>query len=94
MHIDKAKKRIAKQVKKGFKGYPQISIEYFGDKPDIASHVVVQFTLEENSPVQEERFASQFDAREDETIQTALLKIIERANANTVIEISGVNLAK
>jgi hypothetical protein len=86
MHVDKAKKRIAKQVKKGFKGYPQISIIYLGDTPELANQVVVQFTLEEGSEVQEEKFASQTDAREDETIQTALVKIIERANASTVLE--------
>jgi hypothetical protein len=86
MHVDKAKKRLAKHVKKGFKGYPLIAIEYFGEKPDCATQVVVQFTPEEGSEVLEERFTSQNDARADETIQTALLKIVERANANTVTE--------
>jgi hypothetical protein len=94
MHVDKAKKRIAKQVKKGDKGYPQISMRYFGDSPDCASSVVVQFILEEGATVQEERFASQSDAREDETIQTALVKIIERSNANTVIEFPGISVVK
>ena len=41
MNLDKAKKRIAKQVKKGFKGYPQISIAYFGESSDFASEVIV-----------------------------------------------------
>lgn len=92
MQIDKAKKRIAKQVKKGFKGYPQISIEYFGPQPDFATEVAIQFTLEEGAEPQEERFASQTDVREDEVVQTTLLKIIERANANSVVEISGVSI--
>jgi hypothetical protein len=92
MHVDKAKKRIAKQVKKGFKGYPQISIEYFGTHASCATLVVVQFTLEENSEVQEERFASQSDAREDETIQTALIKIIDRASAISVVQVPTLTL--
>lgn len=92
MQVDKAKKRIAKQVKKGFKGYPQITIKYLGQSPDCATSVVVQFMLEECADMQEERFASQSDAREDETIQTALVKIIERADANSVIELPGVEL--
>ena len=94
MHVDKAKKRIAKQVKKGFKGYPQIAIEYFGATTDCASEVSVSFTLEEGSEVQKERFVSQSDAREDETIQTTLVKIIERANANSVFEAETVTIIK
>lgn len=90
MNLDKAKKRIAKQVKKGFKGYPQISLSYFGESADVATEVVVRFTLEEGAEPQEERFATKTDAREDEVIQSALVKIIERANANTVVEIEGV----
>jgi hypothetical protein len=93
MHIDKAKKRIAKQVKKGFKGYPQISVEYFGENSDCATEVVVFFTLEEGAVPQEERFISDTDARESEVIQTTLVKIIERSNAHSVVEILGVSSA-
>ncbi|NRA72657.1 MAG: hypothetical protein HRU24_16720 [Gammaproteobacteria bacterium] len=91
MNVDKAKKRIEKQVKKGFKGYPQISLEYFGKNVDCATVVVVQFILAEGAEVQEERFVSETDARESEVIQSALVKIIERANATSVIEIKGVS---
>lgn len=94
MNIDKAKKRIAKQVKKGFKGYPQITIKYFGENSDCATELVVQFLLEEAAEVQEERFASDSDARENEVIQSALVKIIERANASSVIEVEGVLIKK
>jgi hypothetical protein len=40
----------------------------------------------------EERFSSETDARESEVIQTALVKIIERANATSVIEAAGVSI--
>ena len=92
MNVDKAKKRLAKQIDKGFKGYPLISIEYFGSTIDVATQVVVQFTLEEGSDAQEEIFASKIDAREDETIQTSLVKIIERAGAASVTQKDGVSL--
>lgn len=92
MNVDKAKKRLAKQIDKGFKGYPLISIEYFGNTTDVATQVVVQFTLEEGSDAQEEIFASKIDAREDETIQTSLVKIIERAGAASVTQKDGVSL--
>ncbi len=94
MHVDKAKKRIAKQVKAGFKGYPQISLQYFGENTDCATEVAVQFTLEEGAEAQEERFTSETDARESEVIQSALVKIIERAGATSVIELAGVTVKK
>ncbi|QJR82789.1 hypothetical protein CA267_008230 [Alteromonas pelagimontana] len=90
MNLEKAKKRIAKHVNKGFKGYPLISLTYYGDSKDVANAVVISFTAEENEEVQEQRFASATDVREDEVIQTTLLKIIERANACSVVEAPGV----
>ncbi|PSL13394.1 hypothetical protein CLV44_11229 [Marinobacterium halophilum] len=94
MNVDKAKKRIAKQVKKGFKGYPQISLAYFGKTADCATEVVVTFTAEEGAEPQEQRFSSENDVRNDESIQSVLLKIIERADANSVVEVDGVSLIK
>ena len=96
MNVDKAKKRIAKQVKKGFHGYPLVSLEYvgkehFGKAPDSATEVVISFTMEEGADPQKQTFVSGGDAREDETIQSTLLKIIERADAKTVTEIDGIS---
>jgi hypothetical protein len=94
MNLDKSTKRIAKRVKKGFQGYPQISLAYFGESTDCANQVVIGFTQEEGAQVQEQTFSSKEDARQDETIQTTLLKIIERAEAKTVLETAGVALNK
>lgn len=90
MNLDKSKKRIAKKVKNGFQGYPQITLSYFGDTENLATKVVVSFLLEAGADAQEESFASTSDVRKDETIQTTIVKIIERAEAKTVIEIAGV----
>ena len=49
MNVDKAKKRILKRVQRGFKGYPQISLEYFGKTTDLATEVVITFLPEENA---------------------------------------------
>ncbi len=94
MNLDKSTKRIAKRVKKGFQGYPQISLAYFGESESCATEVVIGFILEEGAEAQEEKFSSKGDARKDETIQTTLLKIIERADAKTVIEAAGVSIIK
>ena len=91
MNLDKAKKRIAKQVKKGFNGYPQVSIAYFSQAPDtdVATDVIISFIMEEGAEPQEQKFVSKTNAREDEAIQSIILKIIERAEANTVSEVEG-----
>ena len=94
MNLDKSTKRIAKRVKKGFQGYPQISLAYFGESVDCATEVVVGFIQEEGAAVQEQTFTSKIDARKDETIQTTLLKVIERADAKTVLEVEGIALIK
>ncbi|EGR0264779.1 hypothetical protein FMH13_17790 [Vibrio cholerae] len=86
MNVDKAKKRILKRVQRGFKGYPQISLEYFGKTTDFATEVVITFVPEENAEAQIQRFTSYKDVRDDEAIQSVLLKIIERADAATVLE--------
>ena len=92
MNVDKAKKRIEKQVKKGFRGYPLICIEYFGQSRDYASEVVITFTSEENAKPQQQKFISKDNAREDETIQSVIVKTIERTNANTVTEVTNTSL--
>jgi hypothetical protein len=94
MNLDKSTKRIAKRVKKGFQGYPQISITYFGESVDLATEVVVGFIMEEGSAVQEQKFSSKSDVRKDETIQTTLLKVIERAGAKTVLETASISIIK
>ena len=90
MNLDKSKKRIAKKVKMGFQGYPQITIEYFGTNPNCANEVSIKFTLEEGASVQEERFSSKDDVRENEVIQSAIVKMIERSEAKTVLQTAGV----
>jgi hypothetical protein len=92
MNIDKSKKRIAKKVKMGFKGYPQVTFSYFGETEDMATEVVVTFVLDEGVEPQEQRFAGKDDVREDEVIQSALVKIMERTDAKTVLEVEGTAL--
>lgn len=94
MNLDKSTKRIAKRVKRGFQGYPQISISYFGKTADCASEVLIGYIAEENASVQEQRFQCESDARTDETLQTTLLKVIERADAKTVLEDKAVTITQ
>ena len=92
MNLDKSKKRIAKKAKMGFQGYPKISLTYFGKTTDHADGVLVEFILDEGVEAQVERFSSKIDAREDEVIQSALVKMIERSEAKTVIQAEAISV--
>jgi len=92
MNLDKSKKRIAKRAKMGFQGYPKISISYSGKSASHADEVRVEFVMEEGAEAQLERFASKIDAREDEAIQSALVKMIERSEAKTVVQVDTVTV--
>ncbi|MEZ0151927.1 MAG: hypothetical protein AB9Q18_06505 [Candidatus Reddybacter sp.] len=94
MNLEKAKKRIAKKVKMGFQGYPEISISYFGSTADIAEQVAVSFVAEEGEAPMEERFQSKSDVREDQVIQSAIVKMIERSEAKTVKQAEDVGVVK
>ena len=84
MNLEKSKKRIAKKVKMGFQGYPEISISYFGSTTDIAEQVAVSFVAEEGVAAMVEHFNSKSDARKDQVIQSAIVKMIERSGAKTI----------
>ena len=92
MKLEKSKKRIAKKIKMGFQGYPEISIAYSGQSKALADGVIVTFVAEEGAKPMEERFQTKSDAREDEVIQSAIVKIIERSEAKTVKLIEGITL--
>lgn len=91
MQLEKSKKRIAKRARMGFQGYPKISFSYYGKSGTHADEVLVEFILEEGAEIQTERFSSKIDAREDEVIQSALVKMIERSGAKTVLQSEGVS---
>ncbi len=77
----------------GFQGFPTISLTYYGKTTSHANEVMIEFVLEEGADTQVERFSSKIDAREDEVIQSAIVKMIERSEAKTVVQIDGVLIA-
>tara|TARA_R110001592_G_scaffold43362_2_gene140544 strand:- start:4091 stop:4354 length:264 start_codon:yes stop_codon:yes gene_type:complete len=86
MNIDKAKKRIAKRIKMGFQGYPAITISYKLDENKVASAVLLSLVIEENAPAQEQAFQSKGCVHDDDSIQSAIVKMIERCEVKTVQE--------
>jgi hypothetical protein len=90
MNLEKSKKRIAKKVTMGFQGYPTIGITYAGPNEGLATEVFLELVFEEGSEPQIEKFATESDIREDETIQSAIVKMIERSGAQSVTLSKGV----
>ena len=84
MNLEKAKKRILKKVNMGFHGYPVIAITYHGPSATLATRVSINFIAEEGAEPLTETFSTETDIREDESIQSTIVKIIERANAQSV----------
>lgn len=78
----------------GFQGYPELSIQYQGNSKDTAEYVAVSFVAEEGASPMEERFQSNTDAREDEAIQSAIVKMIERSQAKTVRQAEAIEIIK
>lgn len=90
MNIDKSKKRIAKKIKMGFQGYPELSIAYSGSHADLAQQVTISFVEEQGAEPMLQSFTSTADAREDEIIQSTIVKVMERSGAKTVVLVPGV----
>lgn len=92
MNLEKSQKRISKKVKKGFQGYPLITISYFGPTNELATKVVVGFKLDENSEELIEKFSTEMDIREDISVQTTIIKIIDRSGAESVTLAEGITI--
>ncbi len=91
MNLDKANKRLSKKINKGFQGYPSVTIAYYGPNDKLATKVVLGYIAEENAEAQIETFITKTDIREDITVQTAIIKIIERSGAKSVCLTEGVS---
>lgn len=92
MNLEKSKKRISKKVKMGFQGYPVIGITYSGPTDSLATEVFLELISEEGAEPQSEKFSTESDIREDETIQSVIVKMIERSGAKSVTLSKGVKL--
>ena len=90
MKIDRSKKRISKKVKKGFQGYPLVTIAYYGPNKSKATKVAVGVLLEEHGDITMERFFSEDEIRNDPEIQSSIIDIITTVGAKSVSAVDGV----
>ena len=78
----------------GFHGYPTIKITYSGPNEALANAVSLELVMEEGAAPQSEMFSTEGDIREDETIQSAIVKMIERSGVQSVTMAEGVIVSK
>ncbi len=90
MNLEKSKKSISKKAKMGFQDYPTIEICYSGPNDSLANEVILELVLEEGAEPQTEKFATVNEIREGEPIQSAIVKMIERSGAQSVVLNEGV----
>ena len=76
MKLDRAKKRISKKVKKGFQGYPIVTIAYYGPNKKTASKVAVGVIENEDGEAEVQQFFSDQDVRNDENILESVVQIL------------------
>ena len=74
----------------GFQGYPTMGITYSGPNEGLATEVSLEFVSDLGAEPQTECFSTESDIREDEAIQSAIVKMIERSGAQSVTLSEGV----
>jgi hypothetical protein len=84
MNLEKSQKRILKKVKMGFQGYPVMTIVYSGEDKALPTTVSLAFVIEEGAEPQTETFVTEGNIRDDETVQSAIVKMIERSGVQSV----------
>lgn len=65
-----------------------LSLTYSAETANKATQLLLAFVLQEGAVAMEQRFSSAEDVRQDEVVQSVLVKIIERCDANTVTEVA------
>ena len=84
MKLERSKKRISKKAKKGFQGYPLLTIAYYGPTNKLATKVAVGVIESEGSEPEMEKFILEKDVRNDFEVQAAIIEILEKSGAKSV----------
>lgn len=84
MNLEKMKKRISKKAKKGFQGYPVLTIAYYGPNNKHATKVAVGVLESEDGEPEMKRFILEHDVRNDSEVQAAIIEILEKSGAKSV----------
>ena len=85
--LERARKRLGKRAKKGFRGYPVATIAFYGPDDTRATKLAVSIVPAENADVADLRrwFSEGADIRNDADVAEEALAFINAAEARSVI---------
>ena len=85
--LERARKRLGKRVKKGFRGYPVATVALYGPDDTVATKLTVGIVPAENAEVTDLRrwFSEGSDIRNDVDVAEEVLAFITEAEAKSVV---------
>jgi hypothetical protein len=85
--LDRARKRLGKKARRGFRGYPVATIAVYGPDDTTATKLAVGIVPGEHAEVSDLRrwFSAGADIRNDATVAREVLGFIDAAGAKSVI---------
>jgi hypothetical protein len=90
--LERARKRLTKRAKRGFRGYPVATIALYGPDDIRATKLTVGIVPAENADVAELRrwFSEGIDVRNDAAVAREVLAFIEAAGSRSVVMTEGI----
>ena len=83
---DLDRKALSKKAKRGFRGYPDATVAFYGPDADRATKVAVSLVPAEGAqPTVVERWFSESDARRDPAVAKRILAFVQQHAARTVV---------
>jgi hypothetical protein len=85
--VERARKRLSKRAKKGFRGFPVATLVLYGPDDTRATKLAVGIVLAEDADVSDLRrwFSDGTDIRNDAAVAQEVLAFIEAAGAKSVV---------
>jgi hypothetical protein len=85
--LERARRRLGKRAKKGFRGYPVATITLYGPDDTRATKLTVGIVQAENADVADLRrwFSEGIDVRNDAAVALKVLAFIEAAGSRSVV---------
>ncbi len=85
--LERARKRLGKRAKKGFRGYPVATVAFYGPNDVTATKLTVGIVLTEGADVADLRrwFSDRTDIRVDTTVAEEVLAFVEAAGAKSLV---------
>jgi hypothetical protein len=90
--LERARKRLSKRAKRGFRGWPLATIALYGPDDTMATKLAVGIVPSEDAEASELRrwFSQGADIRGDSQVAEEVLAFIETAGAKTVVMTDGI----